>query len=86
MSDLMWWSLVARASMRWVMVGSWCVWSVMVAGGFSIWGSCIFGGVVWWHVCCRWLIGGGVNVIVSFVCGRMLGCGECPWRYSLSVR
>ena len=29
------WSLVVRASMRWVVVGTWCGWSVMVGDGFS---------------------------------------------------
>ena len=75
MSALMWWSLVVRASMRWVMVGSWCGWLVMVGGGFFIWGSCVSGGVVWWRVRCRRLFGFGVDVVVCFVCGRMLGCG-----------
>ena len=86
MSDLMWLSLVDRATKRWVMVSSWCGWSVMVGGGFSIWGSCISGGVVWWRGCCKWLVGGDVDVVVCFVRGRVLGCGLCPWRYSLGVR
>ena len=67
------------------MVGSWCGWLVMVGGGFTIWGSCVSGRVVWWRVCWRWLIGFGMDVVVCFVCGRMLGCGVCLWRYSLGV-
>ena len=49
-------------------------------------GFMYFWWVVWWRVCCRWLIGGGVDVMEFVVCGPMVGCGESPWRYSLGVR
>jgi len=82
----MWWSLVVRASMRWVIVGVWCMWVVMVGDGFSIWGSCASGGVVYFIVCWGWLVGGSVDVVVRPVCGHMSLCGVCPCRYSLGVR
>ena len=66
---------MVKASMRWVMVGSWCGWLVMVRGGFSIWGSCVSDGVVRWRVCCRRLFDFGVDVVACFVCGCMLGWG-----------
>ena len=33
-----------------------------------------------------WWVGGGVDVVVCFICGRVLGCGVCPRRYGLGVR
>jgi hypothetical protein len=68
------------------MIGNWCGWLVLVGGGFSVWGSRVSGGAVWWRVCWRCLIGGDVDVVICFVCGRVLGCGVYPWRYSLGVR
>ena len=86
MSDLMWWSVVVRASMRWVMVGSWCGWLVLVGGGFFIWGSRVCGGVVWVRV--RWglMIGGGEDVVICSIRVRVLGCGVCLRRCGLGVR
>ena len=69
MSDLMWWSLVVRAFVRWVIVGVWCGWLVMVGGGFSICDLCASCEVVWWRVCWRLLIGGGVDVVICLYVG-----------------
>jgi len=85
MSDLMWWSVVVRASMRWVMVGSWCGWLVSLGVGFSIWGSRVFGGVVWWRVRWRLLVGDGEDVDVCSIRVRVLGCGVCLRRYGLGM-
>ena len=67
-------------------MGVWCGWLVIVGGGFSICGLCASGEAVWWRVYWRWLIGGGVDVVICFVFGHVLRCGVCPWRYSLGVR
>ena len=49
-----------------------------MGGGFSVWDSRVSGGVVWWRVCWRWLIGGGGDVGVCFVC--------CVWWGAVYVR
>ena len=41
---------------------------------------------MWWRVCWRWWVGGGVDVVICFACGHVVGCGACPWRCSLGVR
>jgi hypothetical protein len=78
--------LVVRAAMRWVIVGVWCKRLAMVGGGFSIWGSCASCGIVCCIVYWGWLVGGGVDVVVSLVCRHMSRCGVCSCRYSLGVR
>ena len=68
MSYLMWWSLVFRASMRWVIVSGWFGRLVVVVDGFSISRLRASSKNVWW--CCCWgrLVGGGGDVI-SLVLG-----------------
>ncbi len=41
---------------------------------------------MWWRVRWRLLIGGGMDVFVCFIRGRVLGCGVFPRRYTLGVR
>jgi hypothetical protein len=72
MSDLMWWSLEVRASVRWVIVGVCCGWLVILGGGFSICGLCASGEAEWWRVCWGWLVGDGVDVVLCLVCGHVL--------------
>ena len=72
--------------MRWVIVGVWGRWFVMLGGGFSIWGSYASGGDVCCIVCWGWLVGGGVDVVVCPVCGHMSERGVCSCRYGLGVR
>jgi hypothetical protein len=41
---------------------------------------------VWTRVCWRWWVGGGMDVVIRFACGHVVGRGACPWRFSLGVR
>ena len=47
MSDLMLWSVVVRASVRWVIVGVWLWGLVVVGGGSSVCGLRASDGDVW---------------------------------------
>ena len=67
MRDFIWWSLVFRASIRWVIVVGWFGWLVIVVDVFSISCSRAFSGVVWWCFCREGLVGGGGNVVICLV-------------------
>jgi hypothetical protein len=85
MSDLMWWSLVVRASASWVIVGVWCECVVIVRDGISVWRLCVFGEVVWWLFCWRGLVGGGGDIVVYIVLVHVSRCDVCPWWSRLGV-
>jgi len=67
MSDFKWWSLVFRAFMRWVIVGGWFEWLVIVVDEFSISYSRSFSGVVLWCFIWEGLVGGGGGVVICLV-------------------